>query len=46
MIGLMYFELLNYLLLGHRNICVEDLPPWTQESKTEKASRRAVSRYI
>ncbi|XP_060589221.1 uncharacterized protein LOC132744510 [Ruditapes philippinarum] len=31
---------------GHRNICVEDLPPWTQESKTEKASRRAVSRVL
>lgn len=31
---------------GHRNICVEDLPPWTQESKTERASRRAVSRSL
>ncbi|XP_053401077.1 uncharacterized protein LOC123549662 [Mercenaria mercenaria] len=32
---------------GHRNICVEDLPPWTQESKTEsKPSRRAVSRVL
>ena len=31
---------------GHRCLAVEELPPWTQESKTEKASRRAVSRYI
>ncbi|KAL3858995.1 hypothetical protein ACJMK2_009238 [Sinanodonta woodiana] len=31
---------------GHRNISVEELPPWTHESKTEKASRRAVSRTL
>ncbi|KAK3605672.1 hypothetical protein CHS0354_013469 [Potamilus streckersoni] len=31
---------------GHRNICVEELPPWTQESKNDKASRRAVSRTL
>ena len=29
---------------GHRNLAVEELPPWTQESKTEKASRKAASR--
>lgn len=31
---------------GHRNLAVEELPPWTQESKTEKASRKAASRTI
>ena len=31
---------------GHRNLSVDELPPWTQESKTEKASRRAASRYM
>ncbi|ESO98238.1 hypothetical protein LOTGIDRAFT_159033 [Lottia gigantea] len=32
---------------GHRNLCVEELPPWTQvNSRTEKASRKAVSRAI
>ncbi|XP_060081569.1 uncharacterized protein LOC132560884 [Ylistrum balloti] len=33
---------------GHRDISVEDLPPWTQErtSNTDKASRRAVSRAL
>ena len=29
---------------GHRNLCVEELPPWTKESKTERASRQAISR--
>lgn len=29
---------------GHRNLAVEELPPWTQETTKEKASRRAVSR--
>lgn len=31
---------------GHRNLAVEELPPWTQESTKEKASRRAVSRFV
>ncbi|WAR12933.1 hypothetical protein MAR_027113 [Mya arenaria] len=32
---------------GHKNICREDLPPWTQEKgNTDKASRRAVSRNL
>ncbi|KAL4234668.1 hypothetical protein ACF0H5_006309 [Mactra antiquata] len=33
---------------GHRNICVEDLPPWTQANheKSDRASRRAVSRAL
>ena len=30
---------------GHRNLAVEELPPWTQDTAKEKASRRAVSRY-
>lgn len=32
---------------GHRNLSVEELPPWTKESSDgrERASRRAVSRY-
>ena len=29
---------------GHRNLSVEELPPWTQETKVDRASRRAVSR--
>ncbi|XP_063441186.1 uncharacterized protein LOC134721860 [Mytilus trossulus] len=31
---------------GHRNLAVEELPPWTQESTKDKASRRAVSRAL
>ncbi|KAK6185162.1 hypothetical protein SNE40_007455 [Patella caerulea] len=31
---------------GHRNLTIEELPPWTQESKTEKSSRKSVSRTI
>ncbi|KAH3778764.1 uncharacterized protein LOC127844552 [Dreissena polymorpha] len=32
---------------GHRNICVENLPPWTQANeKQDRASRRAVSRTL
>lgn len=31
---------------GHRNLCVEELPSWTQESKLEKASRKAISRNL
>ncbi|KAK3085449.1 hypothetical protein FSP39_003502 [Pinctada imbricata] len=31
---------------GHRNLSVEELPPWTQENKNERASRRAVSRSL
>lgn len=33
---------------GHRDISVEDLPPWTQERRTssDRASRRAVSRAL
>lgn len=32
---------------GHRNLSVEELPPWTKESSDGRgrASRRAVSRY-
>lgn len=31
---------------GHRNLCVEELPHWTHDTKTRKASRRAVSRSL
>nr|XP_022336011.1 uncharacterized protein LOC111132493 [Crassostrea virginica]XP_022336012.1 uncharacterized protein LOC111132493 [Crassostrea virginica]XP_022336013.1 uncharacterized protein LOC111132493 [Crassostrea virginica]XP_022336014.1 uncharacterized protein LOC111132493 [Crassostrea virginica] len=31
---------------GHRNLCVEELPPWTKETLREKASRKAVSRTM
>ncbi|XP_046550526.1 uncharacterized protein LOC124260293 [Haliotis rubra] len=31
---------------GHRNLAVEELPPWTKERKTMKASRKAVSRSL
>ena len=31
---------------GHRNLCVEELPPWTRASETERASRQAISRYM
>lgn len=30
---------------GHRNLSVEELPPWTKETNKDRASRRAVSRY-
>ncbi|XP_061197361.1 uncharacterized protein LOC133205542 [Saccostrea echinata] len=31
---------------GHRNLAVEELPPWTKETLKEKASRKAVSRAL
>ncbi|XP_048254713.1 uncharacterized protein LOC124142586 isoform X1 [Haliotis rufescens] len=31
---------------GHRNLAIEELPPWTKETKTSRASRRAVSRAL
>lgn len=31
---------------GHRNLCAEELPIWAQETKLEKASRKAISRNL
>ncbi|XP_048752200.2 uncharacterized protein LOC125663844 [Ostrea edulis] len=31
---------------GHRNLSVEELPPWTKETNKDRASRRAVSRAL
>ena len=32
---------------GHVNLCKEEIPPWAEEKKHEKASRKTISRqYI
>ena len=31
---------------GHRNLAVEELPPWCYVPGTNRRSRRAISRYV
>lgn len=51
----MYYEKLSKLpceedmtheFKGHRNFCIEELPKWALASKTEKASRKPISRWV